>query len=257
MIGDTANVLKRLKALFPSSWFTGPTTVYDAVLTGFAKLQSDAYARFQFVKANMRIPTTTGYWLDLTAWDYFGSRFKRKPGQSDENFAAAIVTEIFRPRITRAAVVNAVNSVTGTRCKAFEAFNVRDTGAYGYKAGYGVAGAYGGRRRDGEAYLTIIRPATGIASLGGYRALGDSGRDGGAFAYEGGPSRYIFLDGLAAFADIFRMILATKAFGSIVWARFTNKLVAKYPLVLADYDERRIVDDYDNMIFAGFNEIEV
>lgn len=254
MIGDVANVLKRLRAVLPQSWFPKTAPVLDATLTGGATLASDNYSRLQFVKAQMRIPTSTGIWLDLAAWDFFGPRFLRIKNQSDAQFAAAIVAEIFRPRVTRKAVVNAVEALTGRDAKPFEPFNVRDTGGLGM---FGALGAgqfgLGNRRRHGEAYLHVLRPlGQGIRSHGGLgsqpgilRMLYGLGRRGGPAA-AWGHSRLIGENdvvGVPTTNDVLKLIHFNKAAGIVTWTDIVSSTQEK-AIYLLNEDWTPLMDDF-------------
>lgn len=225
--GDFNNVLMRLKGAMPP-WFPSIAPVKDAILSGMAASFKLAYDALMLAKANMRIPSTTGYFLDLAAYDFFGVGFKRITGQSDASFAAAIVREIFRERVTPRGVVLAVEDRTGGKAALFEPFDVRVCGGYGFRRFYGRQGQYGNLAQRGQAYLDAATPpAIGQEPLAGYGSpAGGYGRGRWAYAVKT----------IASIDDVFRTILNTKAAGIVIWARFVPPRQLQYPVMLLGPD---------------------
>lgn len=212
--GDFNNVLTRLQAALPSSWFPSVAPVRDAILSGMSTLFATSYSALMLAKANMRIPTTTGYFLDLTAFDFFGLRFARLPNQTDAFFAAAIVKEIFRERVTRAGVLQAVADTTGATPSVFEPFRIQDTCAYGYTRYYGKVGAYGNLSMRGQAFLTSPVVVTGYPLNGYGQKFGGYGVGFQVYAHETGQY------GPINEAAVFAAVENTKAAGVMVWVNF-------------------------------------
>src|SRR5579862_5296427 len=102
--GDVPDIVARLRSLLPP-WFPpqGAAPIVDGVLTGIATLLSGIYGLIQYARAQSRIATASGAWLDLIAWDFFGSRFLRRTQETDASFIPRIRSELRRPRLTRAA----------------------------------------------------------------------------------------------------------------------------------------------------------
>ena len=229
MIGDQANYISRMRAAMPSNWFPTNAPALTGILAGFGKLYSIAYSNFMFAKAQMRLPTTVGIWLDLAAWDFFGPSFTRKAQAAysdDTTFANAIVTQIFKVRVTRAAVLNAVTDASATSARCFEAWRVQDTGARGTPlSGYGAYGAYGGRRVNrARAYLDVIRPRpVSASSFGGYGAP-TVGYGAPTIGYAAFPNEY------AIQAPVFNAINDTKPLGITVWVKFDKSSITDYYL---------------------------
>lgn len=137
--GDQADILSRLRLLLPP-WFPplGQAPVIDGALTGIAYLLAGSYGLIAFARAQIRIATSTGAWLDLTAWDYFGGRFTRRPGETDATFSARIREEIIRPRVTRSAIRAALIEITGFPVRIIEPSRLVDVGFYKVR-GSGIA----------------------------------------------------------------------------------------------------------------------
>jgi hypothetical protein len=218
------NVLTRLKGAMPP-WFPYVAPIKDAVLTGMANIFADCYSAFMDAKANMRIPTTTGAFLDLTAFDFFGSSFLRQKNQADPAFAAAIVKEIFRERVTRKGIVQAVADATGGQVQAFEPFNIKDCGGYGQGRFYGKAGRYGNYALRGQMFIDVIMPINDIGiALNGYgQKYGGYGISRNVYIYETAQT------GFASRLDAFRAVLNTKATGIACYVGFVNTFTPVIP----------------------------
>jgi len=78
-IGQITDIVNRLIAASPP-WVASPQSspVFNAVLTATSDAFNFIYQYLQFANLQTRIKTATGGWLDLIAWDYFGSRFGRR-----------------------------------------------------------------------------------------------------------------------------------------------------------------------------------
>jgi hypothetical protein len=127
--GDIPDLVYRLRANTPP-WFPnqGAAPVVDGVLTGIATLLSYVYQLIQYARAQSRIRTSSGGWIDLIAWDYLGSRFTRMPGESDNAFLARLLPELVRRRVTRAAIQQAVQQLTGFPVRVIEPEQLTDVG---------------------------------------------------------------------------------------------------------------------------------
>lgn len=129
MTGDTTDILARLRSLLPP-WFPpqGQAPVVDGVLTGIAATFANVYALLAYAVTQARITTASGAWLDLIAWDFFGARFLRFAGESDDAFRTRILIELIRPRLTREAIQDALESYTGYPVRIIEVWRPQDTG---------------------------------------------------------------------------------------------------------------------------------
>ena len=167
--GDQTDLYNRLKSLLPKGWFQYSTPVLDSVLYGSATAFSWIYSLTQYTALQTRRVTMTAPWLDLALFDFFGRRIRRKPGQSDASVAAMIETEVLRRRVTRNNVAAAINSLTGSPVKVFEAFNPMDTG--GFNAQWALnepASAIGSTAYPWTMFITVAEPSgAGIPNVAG------------------------------------------------------------------------------------------
>ncbi len=251
------NMPIRLRGLLPASWFSdGPTPVLDTVLAGLGAPLAWAYSLYAFVLAQARLRTSSGVFLDLFALDFFGTRFPRRPAESDPNYEARIEAELVRPRATRAAMMQALTDLTGRPPVLRELWNTADVGAYntptrayagglavaprvtgygisigGYgrgRIGYGVrsqaagtsagAGRYGSLSFPNQVFITAYRPQRiSLRYRSGYGApRGGYGR--GRLAY----TSLSETESAVSDADILATVAATKAEGITAWVRITD-----------------------------------
>lgn len=220
--GDSQDFTLRLKSLLPSGWFGRISPLRDLLLGGLADSLSGAYALIVAVKAQARIATSTGWFLDLTAWDYFGPRFRRRSGEYDDPFRVRLVAEILRERGTTAGVVKAVADLTGRPASAIRLSSPYDCGGGYGKTTYGYGrgnGRYGSVKYPAQVFLTVHRPVPKklFPMVGGYRTAGGGYGQGGS-SYS--SLREINTD--VPDKDIYAAARDTAASGSIIWTHIES-----------------------------------
>lgn len=219
MTGDQADMRARLKALLPP-WFGDSNPVLNGILSGAAAALAIVYSFYAYAKLQTRLLTATGPWLDVAAFDFFGTAVKRGYNESDSTFRLAILANLFRPRATRKAIGDILYSLTGYRPRIIEPWQPADCGAYGIGyACYGGAGAYGSVLLPAQAFLVAKRPRQpGIANVAGYGAS--------AAGYgRGSQAEYASLAMVmtrVTDATIYAAIDAARAAGVTIWTRIEN-----------------------------------
>ncbi len=190
---DSAGMLARLRSLIPGGWISDFSLytaqnrplapVANAVLGGLADGLAWVRAQGMTVRAGTRRADTTGWLLDVDAFGFFGPRFLRRPNESDASWLARYTAEIFRPRVTRAAIDRALYDLTGRHPVILEMWNTGDVGGYGapnlaYGGGNPVAprvGGYGstggGYGRGAEGYGVRSNPITARPGAGRWGSL--------------------------------------------------------------------------------------
>ncbi len=218
-IGSSADIINRLKAVLPSKWFGDQTPVLDALLTGIAASWVGLYALLQTVRAQARIGTASGIWLDIAAGDYLGPRLPRRTGETDSSYRLRIQTNLTAPRATRLAVGEMLSGLTGRSAAIFEPLNPADTGGYGSVGlGYNLVGGYGCRTIPYQFFITAYRPnAAPTPNQSGYNA-GPGGYNTAPLSYGGFGE---FPDTLTD-ADILADIAAALPTGAIAWTRISS-----------------------------------
>lgn len=219
--GNSDDMLARLRSLVPAGWFASLTApVRDVVFGGLSDALAFSYGQLQAVRAQTRITTASGWFLDLIGWDFFGARFLRRSGESDATWRARIINEILRPRATRAAIIRALSDLTGWRPIVIELFNPQDCGGYGSgRFAYGASGCWGSRDAKNELLITAFRPSTvGIANVNGF--------GGYLSGYGAGSAEYVARDNSAfavSDAEIYRTVADTIAAGVKAWVAIESK----------------------------------
>jgi len=218
--GDQDDMLARQRAVIPSSWFPSSAPVLDGVLTGFSLAAAHVYGLITFSRAQTRLSTATDGFLDILAYDFFGLRYQRALSEDDDTWRVRIRGEILRPRNTRDAIIQAIETLTSKRPRFFEPFRPLDTGGYapatatkGYGMAWNVAGRWGSRNFPGQAFITAYRPSgQGVPLVSGYNeAAGGYGQ--GRLTYVG--TRQI--TGPISDAQIYQAAADTKSGGTLMW----------------------------------------
>ncbi|HEX8894478.1 MAG TPA: hypothetical protein VF783_14200 [Terriglobales bacterium] len=221
-IGDSSDIFSRLKAALPLRWF-GSTAdsmpVVDSLLTGISTALSFIYSLYAYAKNQTRLATATDGWLDVAAYDFFGTSVVRTFGQTDAAFRNVILANLFRARGTRQSVIDVLTQLTGHAPAIFEPARPADTGAYDLGGvGYDLCGGYGDIL-VAQAFITAYRPqGAGIPLIAGY--------DISAWAYDtGSQAEYISSDmyaGSAPDSAIYAAINSVRPAGVTLWVRIQN-----------------------------------
>lgn len=236
MTGDAANMLMRIKATLPP-WFPDVSPVLDALLSGFAATLASLYDFIAYTKLQTRIATATGFWLDLAAYDFFGMRFRRPTGATDDGFRKLIIAEVLRERATRVGMKNALQDLTGVAPKIFEPARIQDTGALGVNIGLGISGGVGSYAMPGETLIKVQRPkGSGIPNVNGY-----GGNIGGLGVGSEAVSALSDIVGKVTDNDIYNMVQSVKPAGVLCWVAIVddvNKLPPSSGFLLAPSGSR-------------------
>jgi hypothetical protein len=224
MTGDQDDMLARLKSVLPSSWFADQSPVLDALLAGLASAWQRLYTLLDEVKAQTRIVTASGVWLDIIADDFFGQRLRRRISQADDALRRRIQQELLRERGTRGAVVSVLQDLTGRMPFVFEPARTTDTGGYGSRAGgggglgYGMAGGWGSLSLPMQCFVTAFRPhGAGIAAVAGW-GMSAGGYGMGAVEY----ASLAMVQGQVTDADIYGAVESVLPVTAIAWTQISN-----------------------------------
>jgi hypothetical protein len=220
--GSASDILDRVKKLIPGRWFKWVAPYRDAVIGGLSDSAAWCYGLIGYARAQTRLATAYGVWLDIFAYDFLG-RFLTRNNAADATFRALIRATILQERVTRAGMINAVTTLTGKTPWVFEPWNTFDTGAYSSPAaagpkygsmGYGVGrGGYGSMQLPCQTFMKVTRTASsGIPNVAGY-GNPNAGYGLGSIEYAG---PLMILSGVTD-EMIYRLISATKATGTTCW----------------------------------------
>lgn len=221
-VGDQADVTKRLVRATPPGWFPASSPSLSALLQGAASVGSFVYGLVQFAHQQMRIPTATGGWLDLTAYDFFRYALQRAPGQSDSSFRAAILRRLKKPEATRPALVQNLTTLTGLVPQVIEPWRPLDVGTYSPTEvsayGYGT-GSYGSIHLPYQLFARITRPrGGGIPNLQSYGTeSGTVGLGGYNVGYRLAWASLDMITDRVTDAQIYAEVSDTMSAGTIGW----------------------------------------
>lgn len=217
-VGDQSDMLARIKAVLPRTWFPDTTPVLDALLSGLGATWSWLYGFLQYVSAQTRIKTASDVFLDIIGKDFFGNALQRKQGEPDSAYRARIFRNLLSPKATRAALANILTEMTGREPIIFEPARPADTGSYkGPAFAYGQAGGWGSLALPNQFFLTVFRPyGNGVANVAGY---------GGVGGYGVGPAEYVdftMISSEITDEEIIAAVVNALPAASIAWMRISN-----------------------------------
>lgn len=131
----------RLADLFPRGWSSDDAkqtgNVYSFLLSLGAELAA-VQVEVQYAAAAQRIASETSPELDDASTDFLGDALPRPPGASDTAFGQQIIASLFQPAVTRQAIFNALQTLTGFAPRMLEPWSVKDTGAWGYQSYWNI-----------------------------------------------------------------------------------------------------------------------
>ncbi len=230
--GDAEDMAVRMAAVLPSRWFPAllEAPVLLGLLTGIGTAWSYCYELLAYARAQARIDTATGVFLDMAAADFFGLALRRRSEEADDAFRARIDANLLQEQGTRASVIAAVAAVTTATTTVFEPMRPADTKGYGSTTtpaagggfGYGISGlGYGSLSRPNQFLVNVTRSASAaqLSRIIGYGGDGNTGLPGG---YGHGSIAYgtiALVEDDTSTADIAAAIAATLPAGTIAWMR--------------------------------------
>jgi hypothetical protein len=226
--GDQNDLVVRLRSILPSRWFPDTSPALTAVLSGFGYLFACIYSLLKYANLQTRIGTATDAFLDMISADYFGLGLPRRTNEADVAFSARIKAALLGPKVTRAAVISALVSLTGRTPTIFEPANTGDTGAYGSATAttgtglaYNTVGGYGSLMLPFQFFLTAYRPITGgIASVAGYYT--GSGWAGGGYGVGAIEYATLAMSTQVTDAQIQNAVNTTRPVASTAWMRIES-----------------------------------
>lgn len=224
-IGSSANIAWRVWTNLPRKWWQWGAPIRDAIIGGLSDSASWCYAMIGYAKAQTRLATAYGVWLDILCYDFLGMNLTRA-GSQDDAFRAVIKATVLQERVTRQGMIDAVLALTGKTPWIFEPWNTYDTGGYANSAsgqiaggqfGYGVGqGGYGNMNLPGQIFMKVYRGGpSGVPKVAGYGTPA-GGYGVGAIEYISSEVAQIGVTN----DMILRVINLTKPTGTTVWVAF-------------------------------------
>lgn len=208
--GSAADMLARLKAVLPARWFPDNTPVLDALLGGLASTAATLHGMIGYVRTQTRVASVSDNFLDLATMDYCANRVSRRALESDASLRPRLLREMIRERGTNAALVAAIQDVTGRTPAIFEPMAPGNTGGYGVACGYGAVGGYASLTMPFQCLVTAYRPFAANAPAW------TTGPGPGA------PVAAALVPLPVADADIYAAIAAVTPISAIAWTSLQN-----------------------------------
>lgn len=244
---DQADFAGRLLRLLPGGWFPAVAPRLMAVLQAPAVMFSLIYGMINYAKAQQRVASAGGAFLDLAAQDYFGSALPRLEYELDPAYSERIRYNLTAPRGTYSGMVSMLRQLTGNSPTIFQPNNVVQTGGWATQsipeAGGGVfafydeagesgAGLWGSMALPCEIFVSIEAPLTGyytFADQGGV-ATEDAPAIGGGYGFAtqsipaAGGGMLAFVDpdsvpGSITDSIIYQQIAEWMAVGYVAWTQ--------------------------------------
>ena len=222
MTGDTADIVRRLRAELPSRWFADDAPVLNAVLTGAATVLAVVYGWITYARRQARIATADAYWLDIISRDFFATALPRRQGEADASFRNRIFARLFRDTSTRAGIIAGVAFLTGRTATIIEPWNTGDCGAWNNgRMAWGTAGAWGSLALPNQFFMQVKRPNSGGVS--GVQGWGTQPQMVGGWGV--GAIEWVsasMFQGAVSDADIYATITDLKAAGTTAWVNISS-----------------------------------
>lgn len=161
--GSQSDIVARLQSYLPRGWFGdfSLAPLINGVLNGIASSLATAYAFIALMKAQTRLQTSSGGWVDMWVSDFLGTNLPRNLGETDASYIARAQAALFQPRGTRPAMVQVLTTLTGRTPSVFEPNRPLDSGCLGKNQGvnsfFGVA-RFGSIGCPYSALITAYRP---------------------------------------------------------------------------------------------------
>lgn len=221
MTGDQQDMLTRLRALLPKSWFPVSAPNEDAKLSGAAWALSSVYSQLTYVALQTRIKTATDGWLDVISYDFFGTDLPRLTQETDGAFRSRILANLFVKGPTRTDMANVLTLITGIAPVIFEPSNTMDSGGWDGQFYFDAGAASGGGWGDPlpyQALVTAYRPSSAAIDLGELDAYTFMFDAWGAWSDDSTAN--------VTDAAIIAAVESTKPLGSLIWLRIANSPVS-------------------------------
>ncbi len=211
-------IIQRFLKLLPLNWFAVGALTLSIVASAVAAMFGDVQAVITAVQANIYLQTTSGGYLDLWVYDFFGPDLLRGAGESDTAYIARVQGSLLAPACTREAITNAITTQTGYEPTVVEPWRPSDTGAYGVLGGYGEFGTWTDYLPY-QAFLTITVPSSvsGVPEIAGYGA-GPGGYGVASMLYY---EEIVTTSSLVA-QNVYDLIERLKVYGTLIWVRLIN-----------------------------------
>lgn len=171
MLGDQDDIVSRLQRWLPGGWFPPDKgTRIRAILSGFASLLAAIFDKITYAGLQTRLATLTDGFVDLAAFDFFGTTLPRLNGETDATYSARLRREILRDKQTRGAIDSLLFELTGYHPEITELERGNDCfawrGLYGWRTGH-----YGSHAWSYAVFIKTTHAGVFGINVGAWRSL--------------------------------------------------------------------------------------
>lgn len=165
--GTQEDFAQRLAALLPAGWYPnaivgdGTNPVLDSTLSATGQALSRLWTLLTYVQMQTRISSASEANLDVIAQDFLGSEIVRKVNETDDQFRTRIQQAILAPRITREALSQNIEALTGTKPTIVVPSSANDTGAWDTAQTAWDVGLWGSEDIPRDVFITVTLPPGG------------------------------------------------------------------------------------------------
>lgn len=211
---------QRLARQFPRGWASEDakqTGVYGGLFLSIGTQLSVVLEQLRYVFNALYLQTATAPELDLISRDYLGNILPRPPGMEDGPYAQLILREIFRLKVTRLAIRQAILDATGVDPRIIEPWNIFDTGTWNRNSYWGVDTQANPARwgNGGVKYQGFVEVAPLLTSVQGLNhPLQTWGH-----AYWNVPGYFFGAINTIPQETIFTTLNRIKAYGTTIWIK--------------------------------------
>jgi len=213
-----AQILSYMQGKLPKAgWFTAaartPGTVAYAILYGCAGALTYVMGVNQFVAMQIYLQTTSGGFLDLWAYDFFGTGVLRNVGESDVSFMNRVSAYLLAPTVTKAAIVGILTRLVFTTPVVREAFSPLDTASFSGTSYFGGGGnaRFGSQSYPGQFFVEAGLPS--VSAAGSVPTFGEVYYNTDPAYLTPTPSSNLSL------ADLYSVINFIRAAGILAWVK--------------------------------------
>jgi fibronectin type III domain protein len=128
-----AQLAGRIAALVPHGWAgddAAQSGLYGDVLQSLGQQLEFVMTELLYAANAQRLTSETFPELDEASTDFLGSNVPRPAGMTDAAYAALIIQDLFQTAVTRAAISNGIQGLTGAVPRMLEPWNIFDTGVF-------------------------------------------------------------------------------------------------------------------------------
>ena len=194
----------------PAGWFLKAGTLINAVVGMIATGGEQNTSDLDYMVAQSRIATATGFWLDVISAEFFGlGNLPRRAGEADSAFRARILDEMLRIRCTRTAMISALTDLTGVAPTVFEP--AIDLGCWDVDLAWDSSGAWGSYDLTNEGFVDVALPQAPPLDLVGW--------DNGAWDQTATWIDATQEASVIAEEEVYRVVRLTQPAGVKIWAR--------------------------------------